>query len=138
VQNFSPRWDGPYRIIKTHPESSSYTLDLPPDHNNFLTYHAAELKLHIPNDAILFPSREHTRPGPILTPNGLHEHKIEQIIDSQPHNCRYQFLVRWKGYGPEDDEWLMACLLEDCEALTKWYDTGGDGLGSTQYLPSGV
>jgi hypothetical protein len=135
---FFPRWDGPYKIIKAHPESSSYTLDLPPGRNTFPTYYAAELKLHVANDPILFPSREHARPGPVLTPDGLHEHEIERIIDSRPRGRGYQFLVRWKGYGPEDDEWLAARLLEDCEALDVWYDSGGDGPGATRYLPTGV
>jgi hypothetical protein len=27
---FFPRWDRPYKVLKTHPESSSYTLELPP------------------------------------------------------------------------------------------------------------
>jgi hypothetical protein len=135
---FFPRWDGPYRIIRTHPESSSYTLDLPANRNDFPTYYANELKLHIPNDAELFPSREHPRPGPVLTPDGLREHEIDRIIDSRPRGRGYQFLVRWKGFGPEDDEWLAARLLEDCEALDRWYESGGDGPGSTRYLPPGV
>jgi len=74
----------------------------------------------------------------VLTPDGLREHEIERIIDSRPRGRGYQFLVRWTGFGPEDDEWLAACLLEDCEALDKWYESGGDGPGSTRYLPPGV
>jgi len=53
---FFPRWDGPYKVIKAHPESSSYTINLPPGRNAFPTYYATELKLHVPNDATLFPS----------------------------------------------------------------------------------
>jgi hypothetical protein len=26
-------------------------------------------------------------------------------------------------------------LLEDCEALDRWYESGGDGPGSARYLP---
>jgi len=69
-----------YKVIKTHVESSSYTIDLPPGSNTFPTYYAAELKLHVPNDASLFPSQVHSRPGPVLTPDGLQEHKI--ILDA--------------------------------------------------------
>jgi len=127
---FFPQWDGPYKVTKSHPESSSYTLDLPADRNNFPTYYASELKLHVPNDATLFPSRVHSQPGPVLTPNGLQEHKISHILDARPRGRGYQFLIHWKGYGPEDDEWLPATLLEDCEALDQWYDAGGHGLGN--------
>jgi len=134
---FFPHWDGPYKVVKAHAESSSYTLNLPPGRNDFPTYYSSELKLHIPNDPDLFPTRVHSRPGPILTPDGLHEHEIEKILDAQPRGRGYQFLIRWKGYGPEDDEWLPASLLEDCEALDIWYDSGGDGPGNARYLPTG-
>jgi hypothetical protein len=134
---FFPHWDGPYKIIKSHPESSSYSLKLPPGRNNFPMYYASELKLHVPNDTALFPSWVHSQPGSILTPDGLYEHEIESILNARPRGCSYQFLVRWKGYGPEDDKWLPASLLQDCEALDIWYDSGGDGPGNTQYLPPG-
>ena len=122
----------------THPEASSYTIDLPPDRADFPTYYASELKLHIANDAVLFPSREHSRTGPMLTSDGLQEHEIDRILDSRPRNRGYQFLVQWKGYGPGDDEWLAGRLLEDCEVLNRWYESGGDGPGSARYLPPGV
>jgi hypothetical protein len=134
---FFPHWDGPYKVTKAHAESSSYTLDLLPGHNNFPTFYASELKLHMLNDASLFPSRAHSQPGPILTPDGLHEHKIDGILDAQPCGCGYQFLIRWKGYGPEDDKWLPTSLLQDCEVLDVWYDSGGDGPGNAQYLSPG-
>jgi len=127
---FFPRWDGPYTITATHPETSSYTINLPPGRNDFPTYYASELKLHVPNYATLFPSHEHARPGPVLTPNGMREHEIDRILNSRPRGHSYQFLVRWKGYGHEDDEWLVGRLLKDCEALNLWYKAGGDGPGS--------
>jgi hypothetical protein len=127
---FFPQWDGPYKVIKSHPESSSYTLELPTGCGDFPTYYASELKLHIVNDPVLFPSQEHARPRPVLTPDGLQEHEIECIIDSCPCGRSYQFLIQWKGFGPEDDEWLHTSLLEDRKALDVWYESGGDGLGS--------
>jgi hypothetical protein len=74
----------------------------------------------------------------MLTSEGLREHEINWILDSHPRSRSYQFLVRWKGYGPEDDEWLMRCLLEDCEILNHWYESEGDGPSSAWYLPSRV
>ena len=109
-----------------------------PDRNNYPMYYTAKLKLYVPNDLLLFPSREHTRPGPVLTPDGLHKYEIEQIIDSWPRGRGFQFLMCWKGYGPEDHKWLATQLGEDCEVLDHWYDSGGDSPGSTWYLPAGV
>ena len=110
---FFPRWDGPYTIVKSHLESSSYTLD----NNNSYPYYTSELKLYHPNDPQLFPDRELPKPGPVLTPDGMHEHEIECILNVQPRGCGHQYLVRWVGYSPEDDEWLPGRMLQDCEAL---------------------
>jgi len=122
---FFPRWDGPFRITDSHPEASTYTLDIPT--NAYPLYHSSELKPHTPNDPTLFPDREFSQPGPVLTANGLEEHAIEEIIDSRRRGRGWQFLVRWTGYGPHHDEWLPAAELNDCEALDLWYQTGGDG-----------
>ena len=125
---FFPRWDGPYTIIKSHPETSSYTLD----NNSAYPYYASELKLYHPNDAQLFPNRELPKPGPILTPDGMQEHEIERILDAQPRGRGYRYLVRWVGYGPEDDEWLPGKMLKDCEALDRWIEAGGNGPATGQ------
>jgi hypothetical protein len=90
---FFPRWDGPYRITKCHPEVSTYTLDIPT--NAFPTFHASQLKQHYANDPTLFPSREFKQPGPILTPNGIEEYFVDEILDSRRHGKGWQFLVCW-------------------------------------------
>ena len=113
VAKFFPRWDGPYTITNAHPETSSYTLN----NNSPYPYYASELKLYHQNDPILFPNRKLPKPGPVLTPDGMQEHEIEQILDMQPHGCGHQYLIQWVGYGPEDDEWLPGRMLEDCKAL---------------------
>ena len=124
VAKFFPQWDGPHTIIKANAESSSYTLN----NDNRYPYYSSELKPYHANDADLFPSREHPKPGPVMTDDGLMEHEINKIIDSQPWGYGYHYLVWWVGYGPEDDEWLPGCMLEDCKALDKWIENGGDRL----------
>ena len=113
VAKFFPRWYGPYTITKAHPETSSYTLD----NNSPYPYYASKLKLYHQNDPILFPNHELPKPGPVLTPDGMQEHEIEQILDMQPHGRGHRYLVQWVGYGPEDDEWLPGRMLKDCKAL---------------------
>ena len=123
VAKFFPRWDGPYTVIKSNAESSSYTLD----NDNGYPYYASELKPYYANNAELFPNREYPRPGPVMTENGLMEHEIDKIIDSRPWGRGKRYLVRWVGYGPEDDEWLPGRMLEDCEALDKWVESEENG-----------
>ena len=90
------------------------------------------LKLYHPNDPKLFPNHELPKPSPILTPDGMQEHEIEWILDTQPCGCGYQYLVQWVGYSPEDDEWLPGKMLKDCEALDRWIESGGNGPATGQ------
>ena len=102
-----PRHDGPYWIARAFPHTSTYQLDIPnAPSNSCLTFHTSQLKRYVPNDSALFPGRELSRDGPITLPDGQKEHVIEQIIDDRRRGRGWQFLVRWKGYGPGDDEWM--------------------------------
>jgi Chromo (CHRromatin Organisation MOdifier) domain len=127
MAKFFPHWDGPFRINVTHPSTSSYTLDMGRMTTIYPTFHTSEIKLYHANDPLLFPTHELLKPGPILTTDGFAEHQIDRILDSRKHGQGWQFLVRWVGYRPEDDEWLQGQDLEDCEVLDRWYEAGGDG-----------
>lgn len=120
VAKFMPRFDGPYTITDAHPETSMYTLDLPNSPNIFPTFHSSQLKLFHANDSILFPSREFPRPGPVVTANGQMETFIEKIVDEKRVGRGKRYLVRWVGFGADEDEWLPRRDLEDCEALDVW------------------
>jgi hypothetical protein len=123
---FFPRFDGPYKVTHSFPETSTYTLDMP-NSDVFPTFHASELKRYQPNDATLYPSREYARPGPVLAPDGLEEYFVDEIIDSRRRGRGNQYLVRWSGYGPEHDLWLPDSELENCAALDRWLTGRGQG-----------
>lgn len=125
VAKFMPRFDGPYKIIIAHPESSNYTLDLPAHTNIHSTFHASELKKHVPNDTTLYPSRELQTPRPIITPSGAEEWEIEHILDRRPRGRGFQYLVRWRGYGPQTDVWLAGSEVEGSDALQEFNETLG-------------
>jgi hypothetical protein len=127
MTKFFPRYDGPYKILATHPETSNYTLDLPNAPNTFPTFHASELKRFQENDRVLFPSRAHAEPGPVTMEDGEEEYVVEEILELRRRSRRWQFLVQWTVYGPEEDRWLTASSLEECEAVDRWYESGGDG-----------
>jgi hypothetical protein len=118
-----PHFDGPYKIISAHPESSSYTLDLPAHTNIHPTFHTSELKKHVPNNPILYPSHELQRPHPIITPSGAEEWEIEHILDRRPRGRSFQYLVRWKNYGQEADMWLAGSEVDGSDALQEYNET---------------
>jgi hypothetical protein len=123
VAKFMPRFDGPFIITKAFPDKSVYTLDLPNEPNCFPTFHTSLLRKFIPNNNELFPSRTLPRPGPVITPDGEEEWLIDQIVDQRVHGKGHQYLVRWKGWGLEEDQWISGCELADTEALKLWLDS---------------
>ena len=45
---------------------------------------------------------------------------IDRIVDERRRGGGYQYMVRWKGYGPGDDEWLPRREVEETIALDEW------------------
>ena len=123
VTKFFPRHDGPYEVTAAYPQTSTYKLGIPDAAPNMcLTFHASQLKRYVPNKVDLFPDRELERPGPVTTSSGEKEHVIDRIVDERKRGRGYQYLVRWKGYGEEDKEWLPRRDLEETIALGEWLD----------------
>ncbi|GBE82210.1 Transposon Ty3-G Gag-Pol polyprotein [Sparassis crispa] len=84
VAKFMVCYDEPYNILHTYPEFSAYILDLPASTNIFPTFHASLLKPWCKNNASLFPSCQHSQPGPIITDDGAEEWEVESVIDHRP------------------------------------------------------
>ena len=60
-----------------------------------------------------------------LGEDGYEEYVIDHIVDARRAGRGHRYLVRWKGYGPEDDTWLPGKELRDCEALDRWEAENG-------------
>ena len=100
-----PRYDGPYKIVDVHHEALTKTIDMPNAPNIFPTFHISNIKAWIPNDDQKYPSRTLTQPGPIDV-NGIEEFLVDSIIDHKKIGRGHRFLVHFKGYGPENDQWI--------------------------------
>jgi len=101
------RWVRPFRIQHVNRKRNNYTLDLSTDswlsliHN---TFHISKIKPYIENDLTNFPGRHGEQPGEVT--KGRWE--VEWVLEfrTAPHTAKSQYLVRWKGYGSDDDEWI--------------------------------
>ena len=75
------------------------------------------MKPYKENDNSKFPSRSLERPGAIDV-DGAPEFLVEKILDHKSlGRGLYKFLVRFSGYGPEDDTWITGRDLDDNKAL---------------------
>ncbi|KAJ3001260.1 hypothetical protein NUW54_g6545 [Trametes sanguinea] len=93
VEKLSPvtfKLEWPARMTRIHP-----------------VFHASKLVLY----------RDPQIPGQKVAPSesviidGHEEFKVKAILDSRQHRHQLQYLVRWKGYGPEEDSWEPSKIL---------------------------
>ncbi|QRW17963.1 Retrotransposable element Tf2 protein [Rhizoctonia solani] len=101
-----PKRLGPFEVTKKI-SSHAYRLKLPESlkiHDVF--YIGLLSKSHkSPNQPFL------ERPPP-ETIRGEEEYEVEQIIDSKRQRGKWFYLIKWKGYRPEDNSWEPEELLE--------------------------
>ena len=120
VAKFMPRFDGPFMILETNENTSTVKLDLPPDSRSHPIFHTSLVLPYHENDAELFPSRKFSMPEPVINESGEQEYFVRDIIDEKRSGRGYKYLVRWVGYGDEENRWLSRKELEDTEALDTW------------------
>src|SRR6201988_2834898 len=61
TRKLMPKYIGPYRVTKSHPAESRYTLDLPPElqaQRIHPMFHVSQLRTYTKNDNSMFPKRE--------------------------------------------------------------------------------
>ncbi|KAF7302341.1 Reverse transcriptase-RNase H-integrase [Mycena chlorophos] len=117
VAKFMVRNEGPYKITAVHNECSTVTLDLGPNSKMYPVFHTAEVTPWNENDNALFPGRELTHPGPVVTLDGQEEFYVDEIIDKRERYGNTEYRVRWRGYGRESDDWLDESELVDSAHL---------------------
>ncbi|CAJ0940793.1 unnamed protein product, partial [Ranitomeya imitator] len=98
---FKPRFIGPYRILEIL-NPVSFRLDLLASFAIHNVFHWSLLRRY---EVPVVPSPE--PPAPVLVEGEL-EYVVEKILDSRVSRRKLQYLVKWKGYGQEDNSWVVA------------------------------
>jgi S-methylmethionine-dependent homocysteine/selenocysteine methylase len=61
-----------------------------------------------------------TPPTPEIV-GGEERYKVEEVVDSRFYHRRLQFLVRWKGYGHEENLWLVEGDVNAPDLIAEFY-----------------
>ena len=84
---------------------SAYWLKLPTSFGKIHPIFSVTLLRLFEGDSIA----EHQECHPLLPPPIIHgsieEYEVKKILDSQILCGKVEYLVSWKGYGVEEDEW---------------------------------
>ena len=131
---FYTRYVGPFEISKSQPETSNYTLKLPPEYQIHPKVHSRRLKQAYDNDPILFPGRVPPEPPPIDADDN--QYIVEAILDHRTgrKSRKREFLVHWEGYADVEDSWVKEIDVDP--EMVKAYFEGLDDESQVNSTPS--
>lgn len=109
---------GPFKISEII-SPTVCKLDLPPSMRIHPIFHVSLL---IPHHSSIISSRPEIVPPPPEIIEGQEEYEVEQILDSRMHRRRLEYLIHWKGYGPEDRTWEPVSNLGNSKDLISEFE----------------
>lgn len=105
---------GPFNIIEKI-GNLAYRLELPSSMKIHNVFHVSLLEAYHEDST---PGRFQVPPAPIEM-SGHQMFEIEGILDSRIYRKQLQYLVQWKGYGPQDNTWEPLESLETVQDLVE-------------------
>ncbi|TPX33158.1 hypothetical protein SeLEV6574_g08402 [Synchytrium endobioticum] len=110
------KWIGPY-LIKRKINNVAYEIELPHNVRIHNVFHISLLKPYIrPKD----PTRQLPKPPPLR----IKEDEgfiIENILDVRRRGKGWEYLIKWEGYGEEDNTWESRRTIDDEPMLEEWH-----------------
>jgi hypothetical protein len=124
ARKLCPKFVGPYKVTKTDPEKSNYTLELPSTlqkrrvHPKF---HVSLLKPHIATSDAAFPNRMQPEPYDFGIDDD-HEWFVDEIIGHRWKGKKIEYEVRW-SLG--DTTWEPHANCDQLAALDRYMELKG-------------
>ena len=110
------KWLGPY-VVEWVISRSAYRLKLPASFGNIHSVFSVALLCPFEGNSIAECQKRHPLPPPLIVCNGIKEYEVEKILDSRIFHGKIEYLVCWKGYGVEEDEWCPVCDVQGSKQL---------------------
>ena len=76
-------------------------------------------------------------PPPPEIIGGKEWYKVEEVINSRLWHRKLQYLVKWRGYGHEDNSWLSEGDIDALELIAEFYETHPNALKCINALTFG-
>ena len=98
------RWVGPFEVTEAI-GTNAYRLQLPPTMRAHNVVNISYLKLAYQSTEF---GRD-IRPEPEMIPSSdgyeYEEFEVERVLKTRQRNGKTEYLIRWKGWSPDDDTW---------------------------------
>lgn len=121
VDKLNPRFAGPFKIIaKTG--AVNYRLELPADWSIHNVFHVSLLKPF--REDSFGRDSDRSRPGPLTKDaSGKEVYEVEDIVLDETRGFGKKrsrwYLIKWKGYPPEENTWEPADYIQSLPGLRK-------------------
>jgi hypothetical protein len=117
------KWRGPFKVVKNI-AAGAYKLDLPSHWKGHKVFNESRIKkfeeLRFKNQ-IQLPGR----PEPELVNDQNWEYKVCEVLKEQKTPMGTEYLIRWEGYGPEDDTWEPRKNLQNAQGAIQKFKAQG-------------
>jgi hypothetical protein len=128
----SHRYLGPFTILD-RVGRNAYRLKLPPALSRLHPVFNVVKLMPAPIDPIPGRPTPNQPPPTLVDDDGGEHYEVEEILDSRLMRGKLHFLVKWKGYGYEENKWVREEELEAPDLLQDFYKKNP---GAPRRIPS--
>jgi hypothetical protein len=132
-RKLTAKFCGPFRVSEVISDVT-VKLDLPRSWKINSTFHVSRLR-EVQTDGNLFPDRSQSPPPEPIVMEDAEEYEVERILDHRRvvrgRRTTQEYLIRWKGYGPEEDTWEPTSHLRGAREMLDEYRSSQESADTT-------